>query len=125
MRASVVLCCARNAGPGQSGAAQSDCSRPALREYIRRVASTVWHPVGTCKMGPAGDPAAVVDDELRVRGVESLRIADASIMPKLVNGNPNAAVMMIAERAADLIRRQQPAAAVVPPVPELAMTEQP
>jgi choline dehydrogenase len=96
----------------------------ALRDYIRRVASTVWHPVGTCKMGPESDPSAVVDDELRVRGIESLRIADASIMPKLVNGNPNAAIMMIAERAADLIRREQPAAAVVPPIPELATVEQ-
>jgi choline dehydrogenase len=96
-----------------------------LRDYIRRVASTVWHPVGTCKMGPESDAAAVVDDRLRVRGVEGLRIADASVMPKLVNGNPNAAIMMIAERAADLIRGEQPAAAVVPPAPELATTERP
>jgi choline dehydrogenase len=95
-----------------------------LREYIRRVASTVWHPAGTCKMGPDGDPTAVVDDRLRVRGIERLRIADASIMPRLVNGNPNAAVMMIAEKAADLIRGDQPARAVIPPVPELATTEQ-
>lgn len=96
-----------------------------LRDYIRRVASTVWHPVGTCKMGPESDPAAVVDDRLRVRGIEALRIADASIMPTLVNGNPNAAIMMIAEKAADLIRGDQPAQAVVPPIPELATTEQP
>ena len=66
------------------------------------MASTVWHPAGTCKMGR--DPDAVVDDQLRVHGVEGLRIVDASVMPKLVNGNPNAAVMMIAEKAADLIR---------------------
>jgi choline dehydrogenase-like flavoprotein len=99
-------------------------SSAELRDYIRRVASTVWHPVGTCKMGPSSDPVAVVDGRLRVRGIEGLRIADASIMPKVVNGNPNAAIMMIAEKAADLIRADQPSAAVVPPVPELAMTEQ-
>ena len=96
-----------------------------LRDYIRAVASTVWHPVGTCRMGPESDPAAVVDDRLRVRGVEALRIADASIMPRLVNGNPNAATMMIAEKAADLIRGDQPSAAVVPPVPELTTAERP
>ncbi|HYN37771.1 MAG TPA: GMC oxidoreductase, partial [Rhodospirillales bacterium] len=95
-----------------------------LRDYIRRVASTVWHPCGTCKMGPFSDLLAVVDDRLRVRGVEALRIADASIMPRLVNGNPNAAIMMIAEKAADLIRGDQPAAVIVPPIPEFATTEQ-
>ncbi|MBK8175669.1 MAG: GMC family oxidoreductase N-terminal domain-containing protein [Rhodospirillales bacterium] len=73
-----------------------------LRTYIRRVCSTVWHPIGTCKMGT--DAAAVVDGQLRVRGIEGLRIADAAAMPKLVNGNPNAAIMMIAEKAADMIR---------------------
>ena len=110
----------RELAPGASVTGSAE-----LRDYIRRVASTVWHPVGTCKMGPESDPAAVVDDRLRVRGIEALRIADASIMPKLVNGNPNAAIMMIAEKAADLIRGDQPAAAVVPPVPEFATTEQP
>jgi choline dehydrogenase len=77
-------------------------SSEGIRAYIRKAAGTVWHPAGTCKMGD--DPEAVVDDQLRVRGIEGLRIADASIMPRLVNGNPNAAVMMIAERAADLCR---------------------
>jgi choline dehydrogenase len=76
-----------------------------LRDYIRGYCGTVWHPVGTCKMGR--DPEAVVDDQLRVRGVEGLRVVDASIMPKIVNGNPNAAIMMIAEKAADLIRSGQ------------------
>ena len=104
----------RELAPGANVTGSAD-----LRDYIRRVASTVWHPVGTCKMGPESDAAAVVDDRLRVRGIDGLRIADASVMPKLVNGNPNAAIMMIAERAADLIRREQPAAAVVPPAPEL------
>ncbi|HEX2048821.1 MAG TPA: GMC oxidoreductase, partial [Acidimicrobiales bacterium] len=73
-----------------------------LRDYIRGYCGTVWHPVGTCKMGR--DPEAVVDDQLRVHGVEGLRIVDASVMPRVVNGNPNAAVMMIAEKAAELIR---------------------
>ncbi|RYG65119.1 hypothetical protein EON77_18925 [bacterium] len=77
-------------------------SRRELHAYIRRYANTVWHPVGTCKMG--SDPEAVVDDQLRVHGVEGLRVVDASVMPTVVNGNPNAAVMMIAERAADLLR---------------------
>ncbi|MFN0069966.1 MAG: GMC family oxidoreductase [Chloroflexota bacterium] len=76
-------------------------SREDLRDYIRKVAGTVWHPVGTCKMGV--DAAAVVDPELKVRGIDGLRIADASVMPQIVNGNPNAAIMMIAEKAADMI----------------------
>jgi choline dehydrogenase len=76
-----------------------------LRDYIRGYCGTVWHPVGTCKMGQ--DPEAVVDDQLRVHGVEGLRVVDASVMPEVVNGNPNAAVMMIAEKAADLIRGGQ------------------
>lgn len=77
-------------------------SSAALRDYVRKVASTVWHAACTCRMGT--DREAVVDDQLRVHGVEGLRIADASAMPKLVNGNPNAAIMVIAEKAADLIR---------------------
>ena len=75
-----------------------------IRAYIRKAAGTVWHPVGTCKMGPADDPMAVVDHELKVRGVAGLRIADGSIMPELTNANPNATIYMIAEKAADMIR---------------------
>jgi choline dehydrogenase len=81
-------------------------SKAQLTAFIRRAATTVWHPCGTCRMG--WDPDAVVDDQLRVHGITGLRVADASIMPHLVNGNPNAAIMMIAEQAADLIVRRQP-----------------
>jgi choline dehydrogenase len=79
-------------------AAQTD---KELAEYIRNTASTQWHPAGTCKMGT--DAMAVVDPRLRVRGIESLRVVDASIMPKMISGNTNAPTMMIAEKASDLI----------------------
>lgn len=72
-----------------------------LREFIRSNATTVWHPVGTCKMGH--DTLAVVDPQLRVHGIEGLRVADASIMPRIVSGNTNAACVMIGEKAADLV----------------------
>ena len=78
-----------------------------LRAWIRRAADTIYHPVGTCRMGH--DAASVVDAELRVRGVEGLRIADASIMPTVVNSQTNAACMMIAEKAAELIGVKRPA----------------
>jgi choline dehydrogenase-like flavoprotein len=71
---------------------------------IRKRADTQYHPVGTCKMGPDSDPMAVVDAQLRVRGIEGLRVADASIMPTVVGGNTNAPTIMIGEKAADLIR---------------------
>lgn len=78
-----------------------------LRAYIRAAASTVWHPCGTCRMG--ADDASVVDPQLRVRGLDNLRIVDASVFPRLVNGNPNAAIMMVAEKASDLISGVIPA----------------
>jgi choline dehydrogenase len=67
------------------------------------IGTTIFHPVGTCKMGRDGDPMAVVDTRLRVRGVHGLRIADASVMPTITSGNTNAPTLMIAERAAEWI----------------------
>ncbi len=78
-------------------------SDEALAAYVRASASTVWHPVGTCRMGAADDPTAVVDPTLRVRGVTGLRVADASVMPMITAGNTNAATIMIGDKAADLI----------------------
>lgn len=76
-------------------------SREAMIEFIRTKAETIYHPVGTCRMG--NDAQAVVDPQLRVRGIDGLRVVDASVMPTLIGGNTNAPVIMIAERAADLI----------------------
>jgi choline dehydrogenase len=72
-----------------------------LLEYIRENSATLWHPVGTTKMGPDSDPTAVVDQYLRVKGVQNLSVVDASVMPNHVSGNPNLTCYVIAERAAE------------------------
>jgi choline dehydrogenase len=72
--------------------------------FARNNGATTYHPIGTCKMGIDSDPMAVVDDQLRVRGIGGLRVIDASIMPTVISGNTNAAVIMIAEKGADMIK---------------------
>ena len=74
----------------------------SLARYVREHAQTAYHPAGTCRMG-TGD-GAVVDSELRVHGLDGLRVVDASVMPRLIRGHTHAPTLMIAERAADLIR---------------------
>jgi choline dehydrogenase len=69
--------------------------------------------MGTCRMGPENDPTSVVDDELRVRGLEGLRVVDASVMPMMLSANLNAGVMMIADKASDIIRRKAPLQPIV------------
>jgi choline dehydrogenase/4-pyridoxate dehydrogenase len=81
-------------------------SDPEIDAFVRATAITVHHPLGTCRMGTEQDELAVVDSALRVRGTQGLRVVDASVMPDLVSGNINAAVIMIAEKAADLIRER-------------------
>ena len=82
-----------------SAAAPSD---DEIAAFVRQHADTIYHPVGTCRMGPgAGD---VVDAHLRVHGLQGLRVVDASIMPRIVAGNTNAPAIMIAEKASDLIK---------------------
>jgi choline dehydrogenase len=88
-------------GPGPD--AQSD---EEILAFIRKKSETIYHPVGTCKMGEVSDAMTVVDPELKVKGIKGLRVVDASVMPTLVGGNTNAPTIMIAERCADLIKQQ-------------------
>ena len=81
-------------------------SDEALLEFLRERAETIYHPIGTCKMGSDDDPMAVVDNQLKVRGVKGLRVVDASVMPSLIGGNTNAPTIMIAERAVDFIKAE-------------------
>jgi choline dehydrogenase len=82
--------------PGATVSGEAD-----LLEFARRYGATIFHPVGTCRMG--GDADAVVDPRLRVRGVAGLWVADCSIMPRLVSGNTNLPAIMIGEKASDMI----------------------
>ena len=100
-------------------------AQPALQKYLPRevkpgvqfesdddlarlagdIGTTIFHPVGTAKMGPASDPGAVVDARLRVHGIEGLRVIDASVMPTITSGNTNSPTLMIAERGAEWVLR--------------------
>ena len=88
--------------PGPRGDGDEDLAKAA-----GDIGTTIFHPVGTCKMGPDSDRAAVVDARLRVRGVEALRVVDASIMPTITSGNTNSPTLMIAERGSDMIREDR------------------
>ena len=98
---------AREIAPGDGALGDAD-----LDAHIGKDSITVHHPLGTCKMGVAADREAVVDPALRVFGIDGLRVVDGSVMPDLVGGNINAPIIMIAEKAADLIRGREPLEAV-------------
>ena len=80
-----------------------DIARRTWRRAAGEVSSTIFHPVGTARMGVDGDPMAVLDERLRVRGVDGLRVVDASVMPRITSGNTNSPTMMIAEKGAAMI----------------------
>ena len=95
----------RMAGSGRSKRSRAPTSQSdeELAEAAGRIATTIFHPVGTARMGPKDDRMAVVDPRLAVRGIGGVTIADASVMPKIVSGNTHAPVVMIAERAATFL----------------------
>ena len=92
----------KNHGGVESASSVDVKTDAQIEQFIRERADTIYHPVGTCRMGSG--PLDVVDAELRVKGIQSLRVVDASIMPRIVSGNTNAPTIMIAEKAADMIR---------------------
>ena len=90
-------------------AAQFDqLSDEEIDAWVRATAETIYHPVGTCRMGADGDAGAVVDGTLRARGIDRLRVVDASVMPAVPRGNTNAPTIMVAEKAADLTQKAWP-----------------
>jgi choline dehydrogenase-like flavoprotein len=94
---------------GEESAASRDAQTDAqIEQFVRHHADTIYHPVGTCRMGPDPAQGAVVDARLRVHGVDGLRVVDASVMPSVVGGNTNAPVIMMGEKAVDMIRQEHP-----------------
>jgi choline dehydrogenase-like flavoprotein len=93
-------------GGRELAASASARSDEEIEQFVRNHADTIYHPVGSCRMGSG--PDSVVDSRLRVQGIEGLRVVDASIMPRIVGGNTNAPVIMIAEKAADMIKAASP-----------------
>ena len=96
--------------PGAS--VQSD---DELLDAARRIGATTYHPMGTCRMSPTTDPTAVVDDQLRVHGMQNLRVVDASVMPRMMSANLAAGTMMIAEKASDMILGKPALEAIITP----------
>ena len=97
-------------GGVEAAASREAISDAQIEQFVRNHADTIYHPVGTCRMGPDPAAGAVVDARLRVHGVDGLRVVDASVMPSVVGGNTNAPVIMMAEKATDMIRDDRRAA---------------
>ena len=98
---------------GEAGGGRVDCGQrqggvgddeASLAKAAGDIGTTIFHPIGTAKMGLPSDPMAVVDERLRVFGLERLRVIDASVMPAIISGNTNAAAIMIGEKGADLVK---------------------
>ena len=101
-------------GGVESAASRDAQSDAQIEQFIRGHADTIYHPVGTCRMGPDAAAGAVVDARLRVHGVDRLRVVDASAMPSVVGGNTNAPVIMMGEKAVDMIRQDRITASTAP-----------